>query len=263
VVSNQNATADDCTGCRVALSSQLGVWVTCSTCGSECKAPRSLAHTPARRSIARPVARTAAVYVSPLPDRDDALPVPPRGCVECERAARHPPQMPLLALLQDASRIAEWDVASAPKSAALNRDGGTRPPSTDRPDWVNANHNKLDHGKHLRDKLNALIRVDYEAWKVLDWLVPRSKVLQDSSVGAKSATMRDLYRIVARQFAGETKWRKWHPAPPVLSMFKSEREYETARRDHDRRIRDGKLAVDAEGKRLVDAVIVAWFGVER
>jgi hypothetical protein len=47
-----------------------------------------------------------------------------------------------------------------------------------------------------------------------------------------------------------------------MATYGSEREYETARREHDRRVQDGRLSVSARGKALVDGVIVAWFGME-
>jgi hypothetical protein len=211
------------------------------------------------------VARTAAVYVSPLPDRDDALPVPPRGCIECERAARQYPRHPLLALLQDAARIAEWDSLSAPKSSAPSKDTApAKLPATTRPDWVDARHLHYDHGRHLRDRLDAMRARQPRECAVIEWFVPRARVLTDTACGPKAApAIRDLHRIVAQAFTDPRVWTRWHPAPPVLSTFQSQREYDAARAEHDRRVRDGKLAVSARGKALVDGVIAAWFGAER
>jgi hypothetical protein len=164
----------------------------------------------------------------------------------------------MLALLRDASRIAEWDSVSAPPPSGVvrpgwdgNTGGGARTEATDRPDFLNAMHRRLDHGAHLRDRLDALMargkretalmQVFYSLqcvlafehrlpWPVappaasdlekgaavIEWLVRHAKVISESANQKHARPLdRALPKLVALAFSTPEQRVKWEPAVPV------------------------------------------------
>jgi hypothetical protein len=223
---------------------------------------------PARRRVVHVAPRTAASAVmgdGPEPDVPEQTPPrAPSPCRECERARRRQPVYPLLALLQDCVRIAAWDAVAAPPASGVvrpgwdgNTGGGARTQSTDRPDWVNANHRALDHGAHVRarlDRLGASVARDAhhlalvhaiacvvarDVWlpppprpalaspspgeravAVIEWLVPRAKPLTESAMGERPRELeRELQRLLATAFATPEARARFRPVPPVEPQF--------------------------------------------
>jgi hypothetical protein len=225
--------AHQCPGCGSVFDPALPAVSRCTQCGTLAPAGH-ICHRD-RVLIVVPPPRTAAVWTSPEVPEPDELPGdvarPPVPCRECERRAHQQPAFPLLALLEDARRIAEWDSVAAPPASGVvrpgwdgNTNGGVRLDVTDRPEWVNAAHNRLDHGRHLRDRLERLraqartaddAGVMMRGLAVIDWLIPRALALGGTARGEKGALQpRELHRLVAEAFTDREVWARWHPSPP-------------------------------------------------
>lgn len=127
---------------------------------------------------------------------------------------------PWLQLLRDCKKIARWDSLAAPRSTPLPTgdappmDSGARPESTDRPDWVGDSRVPLAEGLMLRDRLDRVRLVDARSAGVIEWLVPRARVLLDSAALGGKPAEKDLPMLVGAAFTDPRTWARWHPACP-------------------------------------------------
>lgn len=90
---------------------------------------------------------------------------------------------------------------------------------------------------------------------VIEWLVPRARVMLDSVNGEDAIPInRSVTAAVARAFTSAPQWMRWHPPPPPDDAKREIRQAYRVAADA------GKAGVQRHGEGLLALAERAWFG---
>ena len=144
-----------------------------------------------------------------------------------------------LSLLRDCLLVSRWDALAAPRSIPLPTPplrsseaageltaipggasrGGMRGEVTERPEWAEGAW--VARACRLRERLSEIWTrgragdVDvHKAAAVIEWLVPRARVLLDSPLHGGAPAERDLPMLVAAAHTEAGTWARWNPVYP-------------------------------------------------
>lgn len=163
-----------------------------------------------------------------------------------------------MALLRDCAVIAEWDAAAAPRGVDLDPETDAPTRDDDDPDEVERvkrRRERLARGASLRSRLTALWMRDKRAAAVIEWLVPRARVMLDSVTGPEALPVqRAVTAAVARAFTTPRQWMRWHPPPPPEKAKPIVKQAYRVAADA------GVAGVQRHGGGLLALAELAWFG---